>query len=562
MLFALGACSRPEARPSGAAAAAPPHERPKSVIVVSVVVDQLAAWVLTERLPLLRPEGGFARLVKEGTWVRELRFAHAVCDTAPGHAALYTGAPPRDTGVFANEVFDANGDKVSILADVKTVLVDAFGVRTGETGSSISLLRVPTVGDELRKAHPDAVIVALSLKDRGAIFGAGRAPTDVVWYDSGKGSFVTSTAFTSAPPPWLEASWRLDHQPLLRVVWDAPLRPDWVRVHALSQDAEPGEGDWLGLGVSFPHAPLASPSPMKAVRATPVGDRLLFAMALRALDARHAGEHPTLLSLSLSSNDYIGHTFGPDSWEAWDELDRLDVELGKFLGALDARFGADGWALTLSADHGITSTPESAPRHPWCAHPETDRWSRTCDKGERLLPAKLADELQAAATKAIGPGKWITGIAEPYVVLGDAARGLPPSKQAQLTKALEAALLAHPGVARVLGDAPGTCPPERDEGDDALFCRSRLPGSGHGLYVVTKPGSFFDAGYPDGAGTSHGSARVFDRAVPLIVRAPGKADAGKIVEGPVTYRAHARTLSALLGIAPPAAAADAPSFAK
>ena len=63
-------------------------------VVVSIVVDQFAAWIAHERLPELPSDGGFARLRREGTWVEQLRYAHAVTDTAPGHAALYTGATP------------------------------------------------------------------------------------------------------------------------------------------------------------------------------------------------------------------------------------------------------------------------------------------------------------------------------------------------------------------------------------------------------------------------------------------------------------------------------------
>ena len=54
-----------------------------------------------ERWPALPSDGGFARLQREGLYVRELRFAHAVTETAPGHAALYTGAVPRATGIVS-----------------------------------------------------------------------------------------------------------------------------------------------------------------------------------------------------------------------------------------------------------------------------------------------------------------------------------------------------------------------------------------------------------------------------------------------------------------------------
>ena len=56
------------------------------------------------------------------------------------------------------------------------------------------------------------------------------------------------------------------------------------------------------------------------------GRRLLFELARAA--AAHAAEdapgRPVMLALSLSSHDYVNHVFGPGSWEAWDELRRLD----------------------------------------------------------------------------------------------------------------------------------------------------------------------------------------------------------------------------------------------
>ena len=534
-------------------------------VVVTIVVDQLAAWVMSDRLSALRPGGGFARLAREGTYVREMRFAHAVTDTAPGHAALYTGTPPHHSGIAANERIDASFARVSSLLDPKTLVVDVQGPREGEPGSSIASLRVPTLADDLRAARPDAVILSLSLKDRGAIFGGGRSPTDVVWYHIGKGTFITSTGFTRTPPPWLATAMKEDLEPYATRSWDAPLRPDWVNAHTASADAQEGEGDYHGLKAIFPHDLRASSSPAKALRMTPFGDRVLLSMALRAMDERGAGFHPTLVAISLSSNDYISHVFGPDSWEAWDELDRLDQELAAFFSALDARFGTDGWSAVLSADHGTAPMPETAGSttlRPYCVPGYVDRWKRPCEKGERLLVDKLGAELDAVAVKAAGPGRWIAGVADPYVWLTDAAKKLPPAKKKPLLAAVTAALLLHPGVARVLSpeEFPDACPPDEIETDEALLCRAHATDAGGELYVVTKAGSFFDPDYAVDRGTSHGSLLLFDRAVPLFVR-PGHASShGRIVDGPLTYRAFERNAAALLGISSPSSAASAPLF--
>jgi hypothetical protein len=103
---------------------------------------------------------------------------------------------------------------------------------------------------------------------------------------------------------------------------------------------------------------------------------------------------------------------------------------------------------------------------------------------------------------------------------------------------------------------PRQCPPLADESRRALVCRSlRADGPGD-LYLVVAPGCFFDPRLDPGAGANHGSPYLYDRAVPLLVRAPGRVDAGQVRLRPVQFTAFARTAAALLGIPPPAAAAS------
>ena len=573
-----------------------PHER-TAPLVVSIVVDQLAAWMLDERLPTLPADGGFARLVREGTRVRSLVYAHAATDTAPGHAALYTGAIPRDSGIVANETVVEDpagkpGKRITILANPALTMLSASGKHTpGSSGPE--LLLVDGVTDRLRDVSPRATIVAVSLKDRGAVIPAGRHANAALWFDAAEGSFVTSTAYDDHFPGWATPLGKPEAvRQLFAKPW-TPLDPAWLSEHAQTPDLQSGEGDWLGLGTTFPHDVMASSKPFVSFRATPFGDDAVLQLGLAAIDRFALGRgavtldeadddgdpglRPMLLEMSLSSNDYVSHVFGPSSYESWDELRRLDAALARFFHQLDERVGPDKWTAILAADHGAGYLPEAAgvpTMRGFCAPgragaDRADPWERPCGPLGRILPDELAAALEKDARVALGGpppaatgGAWVAGVADPYVVYGAAASALAPARRAILTKALLAALARYPELEKVydVRQLPPICPPLTDESLDALVCHSYAPARGGDLYLAPRPGFFFDPSVVVGKGESHGSPWRYDRAVPLLVRAPGRAAAGLLVPS-APFGAFARTLAELVGAPPPEAARNAPNFA-
>ncbi len=194
--------------------------------------------------------------------------------------------------------------------------------------------------------------------------------------------------------------------------WDKPLDRSWVEAHALTPDPQPGEGDLgkvgdqPGLGIAFPHA-----VPERQDDARDAGRRSAAAARWRCAAIAHAAPapHATLLAISFSSNDYVGHTFGPDSWEAWDELRQLDQRLAELLSALDAAFGKDNYAVMLTGDHGIGAIPEleGRARAAACkrtAVPGLDRGGTAdeCKLGPRLAPPAVIAALEAAWQRELG----------------------------------------------------------------------------------------------------------------------------------------------------------------
>lgn len=552
----------PAAAPAAAsapAAARPPGGRP---LVVSIVVDQLAAWIAAERLPQLPDDGGFARLRREGLYLEDLRFAHAATDTAPGHAALYTGRVPRETAVVANETIPGPGQPGrSILADANTKAIGASAGKTERAGSSLARLPpdVETIADRFVSEVAGAQVFSLSLKDRGALFAAGRRPELALWLDVELGELVTSSFFP-AVPAWASGPAGKDAvATLARDGWTLDgIELAWVQGHAETPDVQEGEGDYAGLGVAFPHAVGSA----KALRATPLGDRLLFGVARAAVDAARANDRPTLLALSLSAHDYVAHVFGPHSWEAWDELYRLDRALGEFLTFLDRSVGPSGYAVILTADHGSAALPElsETAQDPWCAVVQRagggeDRWQRGCGRRHRIVPRDLLPELEKAANGTLGRGrppeeKWIAGLADPYLYLSTKARALPPADRTRLIRALTS-VLRPAGIVQVIDARQLTAPCSHDGTELAdLVCRATRPDSDGDLYLLVERGAFFDPALAVGKGASHGSPYLYDRAVPLLVRAPGRVAAGQADPTPTSFATFTKTLAALLGIRP------------
>src|SRR5262249_31141821 len=121
-----------------------------------------------------------------------------------------------------------------------------------------------------------------------------------------------------------------------------------------------------GWPPAFPH-PLrgkeGSSSPDEAFyeqwATSPFADRYLTKLAEAAVDSLGLGKSGAtdFLGVSYSSVDYVGHAFGPRSWEIQDVLVRLDRDLRDLFVFLDKRVGAANYVVALSSDHGVAPIP-------------------------------------------------------------------------------------------------------------------------------------------------------------------------------------------------------------
>src|SRR4029077_18236417 len=255
--------------------------------------------------------GGFARLYSRGTVFTAARQDHASTETAPGHSTMLSGREPTHTGIVLN----SRG-----VQDPEAPLVG----QTAGAGASPRRFRGTTLFDWMRARDPDARVLSVSRKDRGAIFPVGRTKGAVYWFDAG--GFTTSPYYAASLPAWVQDfNARGSVERLAGATWDLLL--------PASEYAEPDTFPFENGGQNFvcPHRlPPTPEGAIQRIQSFPWMDSLTLAFALdgvRELEIGRRGR-PDLLSVSLSTTDAIGHAFGPDSREIHDQLLRVDRWLG------------------------------------------------------------------------------------------------------------------------------------------------------------------------------------------------------------------------------------------
>jgi predicted AlkP superfamily pyrophosphatase or phosphodiesterase len=317
-------------------------ERPDLVVVVSI--DQFPYYYIPRFAPYFGDDG-FNRFLKRGANFTAARYPYAITETGPGHAAIGTGAPPSRTGIVSNNWYDRFAHATVYCAADPRVTPPFSPVNLG----------ADALGDRVQEKYRGAKVIGVALKDRAAILMAGRKGTEAYWFDPKIPGFTTSTYYTAANRTMIgEYNATVPEYVKAHTVWEQTTFIPALDLQRLTHDTEalrkyksnPNE-----LGVEFPH-PIKSVS---ALTSTPYGNGLVISMAEKIIET----EKPLLLYVGLSSSDYVGHAYGPDSFEAADSVVRTDRDVAAFIAYLDRHLG-DRYTIALTSDHGVQSIPEVA----------------------------------------------------------------------------------------------------------------------------------------------------------------------------------------------------------
>jgi len=465
------------------------QQHPK--LIVLVVVDQMRADYLERFAPY--ETGGLHFLVTRGANFVNANYEHMPTETCLGHSVLLSGRDPVHTGIVANDWYDRESGKMSYCVE------DANSPLIGETGPAVSPKNLlgENFSDWLQSSYPSAQVFSISLKDRAAILMAGHHPQGVFWFSHDTGRFITSRYYGDRVPDWVEA---FNH----RHVVDSYAGKQWTTVLPLSSPAYHAQE----VDGQFPHEMPNQPGRQlnSAVYGSPFGDELLEALAETAVRSNHLGENehnaPDLLAVGFSSNDAVGHAYGPDSPEIADEQVRLDRTLGRLVDVLTTRIGSDNILWVLSADHGAEPTPEA-------------ELTLRNNKAARRLPFSQALESVEGQLNTIfkvsGKMHWFAGQTDTMLYFDRAELARHKITLSAATDALTTQVKNVPGVD---GFYDVTHLDSVRDWIGPILRNSAFPTRSGDVYYLTHQWTLFSS---KATGTSHGDPWPYDTHVPFVL---------------------------------------------
>ena len=476
----------------GVAAPAFSQPAPPPKLIVALSIDQLPADLYDEYRPLLL--GGIGRL-SNGVAFRNGYQSHNATETCPGHSTIMTGSRPSRTGIIANYWFDlsqSRSDRGVYCAEDERV--------TGSSSTSYTVspyhLRVPTLGDLLKRVQPGSRNVAVAGKDRSAVMMGGRA-VDQRWYWDGK-TFVTDLKGVAMPRSVAAAKQAVANA----VAQDRPALEMPAPCQAKSQ-VVPIEGGGAPVGAGAFARKGGDP---RTFRNSPEFDGATLALAARLLEEMQLGRGPStdIISIGLAGADIIGHSFGTGGAEMCLQLFSLDRDLGDFFRLLDSK-GID-YLVVMTADHGGQDIPE---RRRLQGVPNAARVDAKLTAKD--IGAEIGAKLGLKGPVLYGEGSF----GDMYV-----DRSLSPREQARAKAAAIAAFRAHPQVEAVftkeqLAATPSpTSPP--DQWSMVERARASFDAERSGDFVVLLKRDITPIANTTSYAATHGSPWDYDRRVPIL----------------------------------------------
>ncbi len=471
----------------------------KPKLVVGIVIDQMR-WDYLYRFNDLYVANGLKRLLNKGFSCENTLIPYVPTYTAVGHTCVYTGSVPAYTGIVGNNWFDKTTNTNVYCTDDSTV--NPVGSNTKGGKMSPKNLWVTTITDELRLSNNfKSKVIGIAMKDRGAILPAGHSANAAYWYDDKSGKWISSTYYMQQLPDWVSQFNAKD-------VAGNYMKQDWntllpINKYDLSSaDDEPYENAIKGeKTVTFPHrlSTIGDADKYESFKTTPFANSFTFDFAKSAIENEALGKNtvPDFLAVSISSTDYIGHSFGPNSVEIEDTYLRLDNDIADFLQYLDTKVGKGNYLVFLTADHGVAHIPAFLAEHKI--------------PGGVFNEGEVSRELNKMIEDEFGMKNVVQSLQNYQVYLNADEISKQGKDLSSVKKSVIRFLAAKPFIIHVFDtrELASTTMPEPQK---TMMGNGFNPKRSGDIQFTFKPG-YFDGGKK---GTTHGLWNPYDAHIPLL----------------------------------------------
>lgn len=337
-----------------------PSESPK--LVIGIVVSEMRYDYLNRYWDKFG-EGGFRRLVNEGSVCKNAYHDYLIAESSPGFATLGTGAYPSEHGMVSDYWYNRLGNTIEY--SISDSHAETIGGLFESGKYSPRSLNYSTLSDELKVSSKfGSKVISVSLDPVGSVISGGHTADASYWYDPETGNWITSNYYVDSLNNWVKVFNEKGFADLyLQKKWET-LMPLNDYAESLA-DSSPYETGIRGK-TEFPYdlAEMSKKSrnefDFSLLREVPFGNTLTTDFAIGAVMEEELGkdEITDWLHLNFAVGAYLGKKYSSWSVEMEDMYLRLDKDIEHFLEFVDAEIGMENVLVYLTAENAAAHDPD------------------------------------------------------------------------------------------------------------------------------------------------------------------------------------------------------------
>ncbi len=329
-------------------------------LIVGIVIEDMR-YDYIDRFWDNFSEGGFKKMVQEGSFCKNANYNYMLTQTSSGMATIATGCEPVIHGIVSDRWHNQlKGKNIRSVYDDKVVGLN--DEKQHWTCSPTHLLTT-TFTDELKLYNNhNSRAVGVCMYPEGAILPIGHLGDAAYWFNDETGNWISSSYYMDSLPKWVN-DFNAKGFP------DIYKEQEWLPTFSLDQYRSGStQGNSKQIGFSNTNrlsrrlgSYLQKNAAYAGINATPYGITLTkdFAIAAIVNDSLGKKDYTDFLNICFSASANVTQACGPNSIEMEDLYIRIDKDLEHLLQFLEGEFGRENFVVYLTSDHGTSYNPDA-----------------------------------------------------------------------------------------------------------------------------------------------------------------------------------------------------------